>query len=182
MVTNTPVARVTESEWQSKSLASLIRHIVTTHHEYLRGALPRISARLGEARAIPNVDTLARLGPVFAAMRAELELHMSKEEHVLFPFIERVEQALAIGLPRPIPPFGTVGNPIRMMEQEHESALGAIDEMHRITSGYAPPPDASDLHCSIYRELAEMEEDLRLHIHLENDILFPRAVAMERDN
>ena len=182
MATNTLNAPISDAEWQSKSLASLTRHIVTTHHEYLRGALPRISARLGEARAIPHLDTLARLVPIFAAMRAELELHMSKEEHVLFPFIERVEQALAIGLPRPVPPFGTVGNPIRMMEQEHESALGAIDEMHRITSGYAPPPDASDLHCSIYRELAEMEEDLRLHIHLENDILFPRAVAMERDN
>jgi regulator of cell morphogenesis and NO signaling len=182
MATNTLNAPMTDAEWQSHSLSTLTRHIVGTHHQFLREALPRLSARFAEARARTPDDTIAALGPVFAAMRAELELHMGKEEHVLFPFIERVEQALAGSLPRPVPPFGTVGNPIRMMEQEHESALGAIDEMRRITNGYTLPPEATDLHRAIYGELAELESDLRLHIHLENDILFPRAVAMECGN
>jgi regulator of cell morphogenesis and NO signaling len=162
---------------QTGTLAELADRIVATHHQYLRGAMPRVTAQISELRRDLPIGAIA---PIFASMRAELELHMQKEELVLFPFIARLEQAVAVGLPPPRPPFGSVENPIRMMEQEHDSALVALAELRRLTDGYSVPAHAGQAQQMLFGELAELERDLMEHIRLENDILFPRAVELEK--
>jgi regulator of cell morphogenesis and NO signaling len=106
-------------------------------------------------------------------------MHMMKEEMVLFPYIVRMEEAVIQREPVLPPPFGSVGNPIHMMESEHESAGKALRAMREASQGYAPPPDVCVSYQTLYQALAGFEADLHQHIHLENNILFPRAIAME---
>src|SRR5262249_20045179 len=102
-----------------------------------------------------------------------------KEERILFPFVERAERSLIGGTLVETRPFGTFRNPIHMMEQEHDSAGRALAKMRRLTNQYTLPPDACHTFRMLYEGCAELERDLHLHIHLENNILFPRALAME---
>jgi regulator of cell morphogenesis and NO signaling len=169
-------------DWSRAPLRELIAHIVEQHHEYLRRELPQIENRLGSAlekHGDRDRGTLGPLANVFAGLKAELEQHMRKEEIILFPFIERTERCFEDGMPMTPPPFGTVRNPIRMMEHEHDSALDALEEMRRLTKGYQLPGEACGTYQALYKGLAELESDLCTHIRLENDILFPRAQAME---
>ena len=107
-------------------------------------------------------------------------MHMMKEEMVLFPYIVRMEEAVLQHEPVLPPPFGSVQNPVSMMEQEHESAGAALRAMRQASSGYTPPADACVSYQTLYEALLEFEADLHQHIHLENNILFPRAIAMEQ--
>ena len=104
---------------------------------------------------------------------------MMKEEIILFPYIGRMEEAVAAGKPLPPAPFGSVQNPVGMMEHEHDSAGRALHTMKQASNGYCAPADACISFQTLYNALAEFEADLHQHIHLENNILFPRAVAME---
>jgi regulator of cell morphogenesis and NO signaling len=113
------------------------------------------------------VHPLAR---TLAGLSAELEQHMRKEEMILFPFVERGGPA----------PFGSVANPIRVMEHEHDSAGQALAEMRRVTDGFTLPEGACNTFRALYAGLEELERDLHMHIHLENNILFPKALAAER--
>jgi regulator of cell morphogenesis and NO signaling len=105
---------------------------------------------------------------------------MMKEEMVLFPYIERMEEAVIQKEPILPPPFGSVQNPVSMMEHEHDSAGNALRTMREASSGYSAPPEACVSYQTLYKALAEFEADLHQHIHLENNILFPRAIAMEK--
>ena len=107
-------------------------------------------------------------------------MHMMKEEMVLFPYIARREEAVIAGEPKLPAPFGTVGNPIRMMEHEHESVGEALRELRELSNGYTAPGDACTTFRTLYSAMAEFEQDLHRHIHLENNILHPRALQMER--
>jgi regulator of cell morphogenesis and NO signaling len=98
----------------------------------------------------------------------------------LFPYIVRMEESVIEKEPVLPPPFGSVRNPVAMMMHEHDSAGNALREMRQASSGYAAPPDACISFQTLYRALTEFEADLHQHIHLENNILFPRAVEMER--
>ena len=109
-------------------------------------------------------------------------MHMMKEEQVLFPYISRMEEAVLERRPVMPPMFGTVRNPVQMMIQEHDDAGQALHEMRELSGGYTPPQDACISFQTLYRALDEFERDLHQHIHLENNILFPRAVEMERGN
>jgi regulator of cell morphogenesis and NO signaling len=102
-----------------------------------------------------------------------------KEESVLFPFIERMEEAVIEHQPILPPPFGTIANPVRMMEQEHESAGAAFKAIRETSHDYTAPADACVSYQAFYRELDVFEKDLHQHIHLENNVLFPRAMEME---
>jgi regulator of cell morphogenesis and NO signaling len=117
---------------------------------------------------------------VFLDLWEELDGHMHKEEVVLFPCIERLESAATGGQPLPPLPFGTIGNPIAVMESEHDSVGRALRQLREITSDYRLP----DYACATYRALfdgfRELEADLHQHIHLENNILFPRAAGLEK--
>ena len=106
--------------------------------------------------------------------------HLMKEENILFPYIIRMEATIQSGRPAARPPFGSVGNPIHMMMMEHDSAGDALRELRRLTNDYAAPADACISYQTLYRALLDFEADLHQHIHLENNILFPRAIAAEQ--
>jgi regulator of cell morphogenesis and NO signaling len=107
-------------------------------------------------------------------------MHMMKEERMLFPHIVAMEQAVIQGKPVAPSPFGSVKNPVSMMEHEHDSAGNALRAMRHASTGYTPPGDACVSYQTLYKALADFEADLHQHIHLENNILFPRATAMEQ--
>jgi regulator of cell morphogenesis and NO signaling len=123
---------------------------------------------------------LQELETVCAGLWQELNLHMHKEEMVLFPAIERYETAARSGLPLPPSPFGGIANPIAVMEAEHDSAGVALSRIRELTLDFQAPPYA----CSTYRAMLEglkaLEADLHIHIHLENNILFLRIIALEK--
>ncbi len=161
---------------------ALVSYIVANHHMYVKTAIPPL---LEHTKKIASVHgerhpELAEVAATFAAVADEMHSHMFKEERILFPFIVAMAEAVASGRPVPPAPFGTVENPIRMMEHEHESAGGAMARIRTITGDYQPPADG----CSTYRvtleELKAFENDLHRHVHLENNILFPKALALER--
>lgn len=170
-------------DWPAEPLGDLIGHIVNTHHAYLKRELPAIGTRVAKVYRVYNQrygPTLQGLPEVFSALRAEMEMHMQKEEMVLFPSIIASEVAANAGNPPPQNPFGRMANPIAMMEAEHESAGEALVRIREITQDFHVP----DYGCVTYRALMsglkELEEDLHMHVHLENNVLFPRAVQFDR--
>ncbi|MCC7173663.1 MAG: iron-sulfur cluster repair di-iron protein [Bryobacterales bacterium] len=169
-------------DWSAAPLRELIAHILKTHHEYLKRELGPLGARLDKVYRVYNEKygpTLTGLPEVYDGLRAELEMHMHKEEMILFPSIGSYEAAAQSGSPLPRTPFGSIANPIRMMEAEHDSAGTALTEIRKITADFAIPDYACVTFRSLMAGLQELERDLHLHIHLENNILFPRAIALE---
>lgn len=167
------------ADWNSTSLAKLIDHILAKHHAYLWAELPRLDTMLAkviEAHGQKHPESLHPLGKLYAGLRRELQEHMWKEENILFPLIKQLEEAHKGG-GRNLPGM-PVGGPIQMMEIEHEAAGNALRQMREVTSGYQVPPDG----CATYRALLDglktLEDDLHEHIHLENNILFPRAMKL----
>jgi len=171
-----------ERDWSKASLAELIGHIVSKHHAYLNNELPVIEQRMAKVlgkHGANHSDFLPQLAELFAALKAELEIHLRKEELILFPAIEELEAAAEEGRRAMPVPFGTVKNPIRMMEHEHDGAGAALRSARELTRGYAPPEDACPTFRALYHEMEALERDLHAHIHLENNILFPRASELE---
>jgi regulator of cell morphogenesis and NO signaling len=163
--------------------AELILHIITTHHAYVRRMVPVLFAHTQKVATVhganhPEVVEIARR---FALVGADLQSHMSKEEQVLFPYIGTLAEASHGTGPFPRPSFGTAQNPIRMMEAEHQAAGDELYEIRRLSKTYAPPADACTTFKVTYQELQEFERDLHEHVHLENNILFPRAIALEEE-
>lgn len=164
------------------SLTELVRFIVDKYHADLRGELPRLGqmvAKVIDAHGAKHPDVLPELGATFRELRAELEAHMVKEERVLFPYVERLETLDAEGRGLPDSPFGSIQAPIGMMEHEHETVAQALVRLRELTAGYAPPADACNTFRGLYHGLAELEKALHEHIHLENNVLFPRAARLE---
>jgi len=126
-----------------------------------------------------NHPELKQIQSLFHGLGDELTMHMMKEERMLFPYIEQLEAAMEPGGHPAIPMFGTVQNPVRMMMMEHDFAGHALHRMREITGGYAAPADACVSYQTLYKTLQEFERDLHQHIHLENNILFPRAIGLE---
>jgi regulator of cell morphogenesis and NO signaling len=163
-------------------LTDLIRHIVETHHTYTRQEIARLGP-LFEKVCRVHGDKHPELNNIhgrFELLAQELTTHMMKEEFVLFPYIERLEQAVIAGEPVLPAPFGTVENPVAMMQHEHATAGNLLRDMRSLSNDYQPPAQACTSYQTLYRALAEFERDLHQHIHLENNILFPRAIVMEK--
>lgn len=162
-------------------LTDLVEHIITTHHSYVKQELPRLSQLLHKVVSVHGKrrPELLLIQKAFHGMAEELSSHLMKEEHVLFPYIVAMEDAIDHAKPKSRPAFGTVGNPVHMMELEHDAAGDALKEISRLTSNYTPPEDACFSYKTLYTALKEFEADLHQHIHLENNILFPRAIAVE---
>ena len=171
-----------ERDWQTEPLADLIAHVKNTHHKYTREEIARLGPLFDKVCSVhgENHRELLRLRSIFAGLAQELTTHMMKEEMVLFPYIERMEEASIEKEPMLPPPFGTVRNPVAMMLHEHDDAGNALRELRQASNGYTPPAEACVSYQTLYKALAEFETDLHQHIHLENNILFPRAVEMER--
>ena len=165
-------------EWMSEPLTELVAHIQGTHHVYTREAIARIPRLIEKVVAAhgANHPELRRIETVFAGLTQELAMHMMKEEMVLFPHVVRMEEASLAGDPPLPPPFGTVRNPVRMMEHEHDSAGEALRELRALSNDYTAPADGCLTYRTLYGAMAEFETDLHQHIHLENNVLFPRAL------
>jgi regulator of cell morphogenesis and NO signaling len=181
-INNTEKAGDAARDWQTAPLVELINHIVVTHHEYLKAELPALRKRIDKVVSVHgsrDPETLNRMSAVFGALSEELLMHLHKEEAILFPVIGEYAAAEAQGRPVPPVPFGTVAHPIAMMEREHEGAGGALEELRHLTRNYEPPAYACSTVRALYEGLQALEADLHVHIHLENNILFPRAIALE---
>ena len=173
-----PSATFADTHWDTASAAELIDHIVETHHVFLKSEMPRIAGMLAKVISVHgdrHPESLPPLAPVYAGLKAELDQHMMKEERILFPLIKQLELANGSGGQKPpMPVFG----PIRVMESEHESAGDALRTMSQLTNGYQLPDDACGTYRALFDALRGLEADLHLHIHLENNILFPKAVEL----
>jgi len=164
--------------WQTSGVVDIIDHVLTQHHEFLRRELPRIQTLLHRAvnREADPADTIARtvLG-AFAPLKAEIEMHLLKEEQVLFPLAAQLEAARA-----PVESHcGSVRNPVGVMMMEHENAVEALQRMRSATGLYTAAADASPTMRALYAALAQLDRDLSAHIREEDNILFPRIVAIE---
>ena len=171
----------TGKDWQSESLAELINHINSTHHVYVRSEVPRILALLEKVAGVHGErhPELNEVRERFYELSQELASHLMKEEQILFPYIASAEQAQSGACASPHSCFGTVQNPIRMMMFEHDNAGGVLRELRQLTNDYTVPADGCITYKTVFEALQAFEADLHQHIHLENNILFPRAIAME---
>jgi regulator of cell morphogenesis and NO signaling len=176
------VTAAAQKDWQGEPISALIEHIKDTHHKYTREEIGRLNPLFEKVCSVhgKNHPELLRIREVFADLANELSSHLMKEEMVLFPYLTRMEAAAERNEPIARAPFGSVQNPISMMEHEHDSAGNALRTMRDAANGYSAPADACVSFQTLYKALAEFEADLHQHIHLENNVLFPRAVAMDR--
>lgn len=168
-------------DYQNWGVDILSEYITNTHHKYVNDALPLLeeySAKVARVHgdAQPEVIEIASL---FQAVANELRIHMNKEESILFPYIKQMAMAKHLGELLPLSPFGTIRNPINMMESEHESAGGNMQAINELSNGYNPPEWACNTYKVLYAKLQEFENDLHQHVHLENNILFPNAINLE---
>ncbi|MHC4959094.1 MAG: iron-sulfur cluster repair di-iron protein [Planctomycetota bacterium] len=157
----------TEQRWDEAPLGDLIDHILETYHRPLDEELPRLDAMARKVHAVhgdKDPERLAGIESVFAGLKAELEQHMAKEEQILFPMIRQGQGAMA-------------GGPVSVMEHEHDSAGAALRRLRELTNGYEVPEGACNTWRALWHGLAALETSLHQHIHLENNILFPRALA-----
>jgi regulator of cell morphogenesis and NO signaling len=170
-----------ESTWVSAPLADLTRHICEKHHQYVREAIPRVRALLEKVKAKhgENHPEIADIQMLFIEVGREMIMHMQKEEQILFPYIDAVERSVREKKTLEPPFFGTVRNPIQAMMSEHDSAGELVRQIRKASSVYTPPADGCTSYQALYQDLRQFEEDLHQHVHLENNILFPRAVEME---
>ncbi len=174
---HTPVTR----NWTQSSLENLVLHIVATHHAYVVQELPRL-AQLAERVVRRHGDTqaeLPRIQALLAQLDEELAQHLGKEELILFPYVVKLERASTGASAMPHGCFGTVVNPVFMMVQEHDAAGALLAEIRELSHQFTPPIGACPTYLAFFSGLREFEQDLHQHIHLENNILFPRAIALE---
>lgn len=162
------------TDYASMELDDLVEHIVSTHHAYLRRELPRLQEMSKKVARVHGEkdDRLGELEGVVRALAEELLMHMMKEEHVLFPLICQLAQTGTL----PDMHCGTLENPIRAMEADHEIVGNALESMRRLTDDHTPPDWACNTYRALLDGLQDLELDLHQHIHKENNILFPRAL------
>lgn len=163
--------------WRDAAPTALIDHILTTHHRFTRDELARLGELGAAVRALhqDRHPELILVEQLVGRLAADLMPHMQKEELILFPFIEALENGTQ-------PPFGppSVAMPVNVMNLEHEQAEGLLAELRCVTSGYNLPEDACVSYRALYDGLQNFEADLQQHIHLETNVLFPKALEMER--
>jgi regulator of cell morphogenesis and NO signaling len=162
-------------------LDEITRQIVVRHHRYVRETSPAIAGWLETliTRHGARHPELAQVRQVFGDLQDELLAHMVKEENVLFPFIDELARASREGVRPARGPFGTIVNPIRVMESDHALAGELLTQLRTLTNGYQVPADGCATYRLCFLELARFERDLHEHVHLENNVLFPRAAELE---
>jgi regulator of cell morphogenesis and NO signaling len=173
--------RFDELNWTAAPLADLTLHIREKHHRYVREAITRVGNLLNKVKAKheenhPEISEIQRL---FTEVGKEMIMHMQKEEQILFPYIDALEKARKVNGTLEPPFFQTVRNPIHAMMKEHDAAGELVRQIRQASCEYVPPGDACTSYGALYQDLREFEADLHQHVHLENNILFPRAVEME---
>jgi len=167
-------------EWE---LDFLIDYIVNTHHKYVEEnivLLKQYGARVAKVHG-HHYTELLEIEKIIYAISDELTVHMKKEELILFPFVKKLVAAKKNNTSVAIPHFGTVDNPIKMMEVEHDDAGEALRTISKLTNTYQTPDDACNTFKALYSKLEEFEDNLHQHVHLENNILFPKARKLETE-
>lgn len=165
---------------ESVSLSRLMQHIVRIHHQYVRQELPTIAQMARKVAATHGVSepVFHKVANLVEDLRIDLVAHFEKEEQILFPYIAQMDQQAVLAY---LPPhcYPSMSQPVFIMAQEHESAEHILDEIEKITHGFDPGPDACATRIALMASLRAFQANLRQHVSLEDDVLFPRAIAME---
>lgn len=170
-----------DRQWDGETLATIARDIVGTYHVYTRDELQTLSSLAQKVLEVHGLrhSELQQVVYLVEALAADMRPHMLKEEQVLFPYVEELEEALEKGETPPTPFFGTVRHPIRMMMLEHDRVGELLAAVRSVTGGFTPPEDGCFSYRELYRRLAEFERITHEHVHVENNVYFPRAVSLE---
>ena len=169
-------------DFDSWNIGFLTDYIINTHHQYVAKAIPQIlplAQKVAEVHGAHHSEVVV-INDLFNQLANELLMHMQKEEMVLFPYIKKLVAAESEGGCADGSCFGTIASPISVMEQEHETAGIILKQLYRLSDGYTAPEDACNTFRVLYGKLKEFEDDLHRHIHLENNILFPKAIELEQ--
>jgi regulator of cell morphogenesis and NO signaling len=175
------VVPTTPRDWSHEPLTVLARYVVESYHRYTREELATMQPLAAKVFGVHG-ERRTELRDVVALVDDlvhDMLPHMFKEEEILFPYVERLEQATRNGAPVPIPFFGTVRNPIRMMMLEHDRVAEILERLRIVTEDYSAPASACFSYRELYRRLSEFELRTHEHVHIENNIYFPRAVELE---
>jgi len=172
----------TSHDFNSWDLDFMVDYIMNTHHKYVISANQLIIQYSDKVASVhgENHPQVLRINELFHALVAELTMHMRKEEEILFPFIKQICAAQKNNTPLTPGHFGSIQNPINMMEAEHDGAGDVIKEIKELTNDFTPHADACNTFKALYSKLEEYQNDLFQHIHLENNILFPKAIKLEQ--
>lgn len=179
MLDATTPAGAAEVDAAAMTLTELADHIERTHHEYVKAELPRLlemADRVARKHAWRD-ERLKEIAETVAVLANEMFSHMAKEERILFPFVRQIESGASDSFH-----CGSIANPIRQMEEEHEFAGRAIARLRELTDGFRPDTEACNTHRALLGGLEEFESDLHRHVHKENNILFPRALERAARN
>lgn len=171
------------TNYNSWELDFLTDHIVNVHHSYVAESIPLLlqySERVAQVHG-SHYTELLEIRDLVKQVAGELSAHMKKEELILFPFVKQMLRAKRENTELPEAHFGTVDNPIKMMETEHEDAGELLRRIARLSNNYTPPAAACNTYRAFYAKLDEFEQDLHQHVHLENNILFPKALLLEKE-
>ena len=165
-------------KWEADFLTD---YIINNHHAYVNNAVSTIEHHLQKVVSAHGAKhpEVCGIESIFTELKNELLEHMAKEERMLFPYIKKLSFAIKNSIEMPAAPFGSVDNPIKVMESEHDNAGLLLKKINALSDSYTPPQDACATFRVLYGEFREFEEDLHVHIHLENNVLFPKAKTME---
>ena len=169
------------NDFDNWDIGFLADYIINQHHKYVKQAIPLLfeyTQKVARVHGERHPEVI-RIAEKFLLVADELNRHMCKEEDVLFPYIKHLSEAKSNGMKIEPSPFGTVENPVNMMEHEHDIVGKMMQEIAELSNKYNPPANACTTYRLSYQKLKEFEDDLHQHIHLENNILFPKAIAME---
>jgi regulator of cell morphogenesis and NO signaling len=173
-----------DRDWTRERLSTLADYIVTRYHDHLREELPRLEAMAAKVNTVHGAklpEIFPRLNAVLNELSQDLTAHMTKEEMILFPAIKELDGARAESrAPQPRFPLGALKMPMSVMEQEHDRAGELLAALRDMTGAYAPPDWACNTFRGLYAGLEELESDMHVHVHLENNILFPRSAELEQ--
>lgn len=171
------------TNYNNWALDFLTDHIINVHHTYVEENIPLLiqySDRVAKVHG-HHYNELLEINALVHEVAGELSAHMKKEELILFPFIKKMVRAKKEGTELNPPHFGTVDNPIKMMEAEHEEAGEILRRIAELSNNYTPPQGACNTYRAFYAKLEEFEQDLHQHVHLENNILFPKSLKLEKE-
>jgi regulator of cell morphogenesis and NO signaling len=165
--------RAAERDWTHEPLQALIEHIVATYHDSLREELPRLQALAANVAHVHGgrAPHLVEIAVTVDLLSEELSTHMRKEETILFPAVRAIEERQGDA--------GWLEAPISVMEHEHDRAGALLSDLRELTCGYTPPDRACPTTRALYQGLEELERAMHMHVHLENNVLFPRALGRQ---
>ena len=170
-----------QHNYNNWSLDFLIDYIVNNHHKFSRNKLPEIGQYAKKVASVhgDRHPELQEIYYEFTKLHGEIINHLDREEQILFPYIKKLVEAKEKGQQPEKPDFGKAANPIAMMEDEHDDAGASMKKIRKLSDNFTPPEDACTTYCLLYENLEAYEKDLHKHVHLENNLLFPKSLKLE---